>query len=383
MAFLAALLSAPVLAQPLTTNDAVTRLFEQEIEAGWFGDAFLAQVPIEQIVRIIRSLEEQFGALVAVEGEGGQLTTRLESATMPTQITLDSEGRIVGLFFGAPVPLGDDVDPFVADIMALPGTISVLVLTDGEVVAAHQPDLPLGVGSAFKLAVLAALIDDIESGVRAWSDVVTLDAATRSLPSGILQTWPPGTPVTLATLANLMISLSDNTATDTLIAVLGRERIEMLTPRNAPFLTTGDLFRLKSDGGGGLTADWIAGDEAERRLLLEDIATGPLPAVDELLTEPILEIEWFFTAHELCALLERVGGNPAMSINPGVADPRDWAHVAYKGGSEAGVLNFSTLVTADDGTTHCVVATWNNEEPVDEGALIPLYAGILGVLAGD
>ena len=39
------------------------------------------------------------------------------------------------------------------------------------------------------------------------------------------QDWPKGAPVTLHTLATLMISISDNTATDQLIAIVGRDAI--------------------------------------------------------------------------------------------------------------------------------------------------------------
>ena len=107
----------------------------------------------------------------------------------------------------------------------------------------------------------------------------------------------------------------------------------------------------------------------------------PLPPLDQYRAEPILEVEWFFTAFELCALLERVDGSPALVINPGVANSRAWSTVAFKGGSEPGVLNLSTLVTAADGTTHCVVASWNDVAALDDQALFTLYAGLLAVLA--
>ena len=90
----------PVQAQPLTTNDAVARIFEEEINPDWFGAAFLAQVPVDQIVAIVESFVGDFGPLVAVDGTGGELVTRFERAEMPTQIALDDAGRIVGLFLG-------------------------------------------------------------------------------------------------------------------------------------------------------------------------------------------------------------------------------------------------------------------------------------------
>jgi len=371
----------PASAQPITTNDAVARLFQQEVQADWFTDGFLAQAPYVQITTIVATFLDEYGPLVEVTGTGGTLTTRFTEAEMATQITLDDDGRIASLFFGPAVPVGADLDALIAEIAALPGETSVLVLTGGEVEAGHQPELPLGVGSAFKLAILAALTDEIAAGRMAWDDVVTLDPAWRSHPSGILQNWQDGTPVTLATLAILMISISDNTATDNLIGVLGRERVEAESARNVPLLATAEMFRLKSRGNEDLAAAWIDGDEAARRAILAELDAMPLPPVDQFSSRPILEIEWLYNAFELCALLDRAAESPVFDINPGVADPSDWSEIAFKGGSEPGVLNLSTLVTAADGTTHCVVATWNDEAPLEEQRLFSLYAGLLAALA--
>jgi len=259
----------------------------------------------------------------------------------------------------------------------------VLVLTDGEVVGAHQADTALGVGSAFKLLILDVLQDAIAAGDLAWDGVATLEDRHISLPSGVIQDWPIGSPMTLSSLANLMISVSDNTATDLLIEVVGRDALEARSPLNTPFLTTGELFRLKAEGNEGALEAFIAEDDVGQREVLDGIAGLPLPEVDDdFLSEPILEVEWFFTATELCGLLAETAALPAVSINPGLAQETEWARIAYKGGSEAGVLNFSTWVVGDDGREHCVVATWNDTEPVDQAALVAPYAGILDRLAG-
>ncbi len=87
------------------------------------------------------------------------------------------------------------------------------------------------------------------------------------------------------------------------------------------------------------------------------------------------------TATELCTLLDRVSDSPAFTINPGVADAQKWRSVAFKGGSDSGVLNLSTRVVAQDGTVHCAVVTWNNpggETGIDQVA--PIYRGLLASL---
>ena len=150
----------------------------------------------------------------------------------------------------------------------LSGRVGLWVERDGRPVLALEEDTPLAVASAFKLLVLAALREEVEAGRRAWDEVVRLEEAWKSLPSGLLQGWPEGSPLTLHTLAALMISLSDNTATDALIALLGRERLEALSPRNRPFLTTREAFGLAARGNRDLLAAFRDGDlEAKRRTL--------------------------------------------------------------------------------------------------------------------
>src|SRR6185436_20311127 len=118
--------------------------------------------------------------------------------------------------------------------------------------ASLEPEQPLAIGSAFKLFILAELNRQIGAGQRHWSDVVALDR--RSIPSGTLQTWPPGSPVTLHTLAALMISVSDNSAADMLLHLLGRENVERMmgtlgvssAARNRPLISTVEMGAIKT-----------------------------------------------------------------------------------------------------------------------------------------
>ena len=77
-----------------------------------------------------------------------------------------------------------------------------------------------------------------------WSDVVNVDRS--SIGGGTVAGFPRGAPITLHTLASLMISISDNTATDILLHVVGRENVERMMAamgvrdpaRNRPLLST-------------------------------------------------------------------------------------------------------------------------------------------------
>jgi beta-lactamase class A len=218
-----------------------------------------------------------------------------------------------------------------------------------------------------------------------WDEVVPLDPAWKSLPSGIIRVWPDGTPLTLATLANEMISISDNTAADALLSIAGREKVEAMAPHDRPFLSTREAFILKDPVNGILLARYRAADTAGRRALLPEIDKLPLPDVGIFSSgQPIAtDIEWFFTPGELCRLIDSVRDLGAMQINPGIAAKKDWQQIAYKGGSEPGVLNFTTALTAKNGRHYCVAATWNSEGFLDENKFAMLYAGVLGALAAE
>jgi hypothetical protein len=79
--------------------------------------------------------------------------------------------------------------------------------------------------------------------------------------------------------------------------------------------------------------------------------------------------------------MERVAALPLMSINPGVADPSDFERVAYKGGSDIGVINMTTMVTTHRGTKLCFSATANDSaHDVDEPAFEAAYGAALRYL---
>lgn len=358
---------------------AVERLFgANPPPEDWFAPRFLEQVPAAEVGRIVDGLQREHGSLRAVRPRGEGLLLVLEGAEVPARVALDGEGRIAGLFFETPVPTGRGLARQAATIAALPGRSALLVLRDGEILADHAAEEPLAVGSAAKLAILEALRLAVAEGRLSWERVLPLREGWRSLPSGILQDWPVGTPVTLATLAGLAVSLSDNTATDGLLDVLGREAVEAVTPRNRPFPSTRQLFQLKQRDAPVPLETWAAAEPEERGRLLAELDRGPPPRLSALRPEPTLEAEWFMTARELCDLLEATAALPALRIEAGPADAEAWAEVAYKGGSEAGVLNLSTRLVADNGTAHCVVATWNDDAAtLDEARLLAPYRAIL------
>ncbi|PWR22243.1 serine hydrolase [Zavarzinia compransoris] len=369
------------MAQSPAADAALRRLFEEErANDALFTADFLQQVPAAAVARLIADLRAGYGPFAAVEWTEGRGTIVLERGRVPVQITLDDGGRIAGLFFGPPQAVGAGLDDLAARLRsAAVGDLSILVVVDGETRLAEAAARPMAVGSAFKLVVLRAYEDAVAAGALARDGVVGLEAGDRSLPSGVLHLLPPGTPFTLESLAGLMIRISDNTATDALIRIVGRAALERLSPRNRPFLTTGELFRLAA-----AAADREAygrGDEAARRAVLAALAAQPLPeagTIGQRITWP--EAEWFLSAEDICTLLGGLRAAPALrhTSEPFLA-ALGWPSLLYKGGSEPGVLNLSALGRSPAGRRVCAVITANGHGRQPDDTLAGLFADLLRV----
>lgn len=368
--------------QTITPQQALERIFTTpKVQADWFATNFLQQVSVTQIEAVIQQITQDLGEYQSVAETADGFEVRFSRGSVLAQIRLDGNGQIVG-FFLQPASAPISLEEAAATLENTPYPASLLVLKNGVEQVSVSAGEPQAVGSAFKLAVLAALQNQIQAGALTWDTVVELQPEWKSLPSGMLQDWPATSAVTIETLAILMISISDNTATDALISLIGRENIEALTPRNQPFLTTREFFTLKNP----VNASWLEryrnGDLTQQRQVLRAVPELPLPNASLFAGAPLsLDIEWFFTSRELCQLMGQVAPLSAMHVNPGVANPADWQDIAFKGGSEPGVLNLTTLLMDDTGNTYCVTTTWNNsDQALDETALSQLHQGIISGL---
>jgi len=367
-----------------------------------FTSAFLQQVPAAQVRALFQQLSAQYGAVRGLAGiepssaREGVFHVDYERALVHLTISLDpQEPRLVnGLYVTGADVRGDSLAAIMDELRALPGQTSVAVARLGgaepEILAGIEPDGPLAVGSAFKLFLLAELSRQVQAGERRWTDVVALQP--RGLPGGTLANWPAGSPITLHSLAALMISQSDNRATDELLRVLGRENAErMMTrigvraaERNRPMISTAEMFALKTASDEDHRA-WVAGDEAARRRLLATRYADPRPDASRFTGAPnrIDSVEWFASAADLVRTMDwlRVHGDPVahaiLSINP-AASPTlrsEFAFIGYKGGSEPGVLNFTWLVRNRAGVWHVITGSWNNPAAAVDDARL---AGPLG-----
>ncbi len=351
------------------------------VSADWFAPSFLSALPVDHMNAVLSQLRATEGAFQRVEVRGGMYYAVYEKGESHANIVTDAAGKITYLRLLPFTAKTSSLDDALQKLRPKSGTVAYLILEGRTDVAALDADRPMAVGSAFKLAVLTALREQVEAGRHRWEEVVPLAARRKSLPSGVLQTWPDGTPLTLATYAAEMISISDNTAADSLIEVVGRSAVEQIAPRNAPFLTTREMFALKTKDSAQRDR-YRRASAGERRSILASIDAQEAPGLASLDLEPAdLDIEWYFTPRELCALMKRVEDLDLMTINPGVA-ASGWRRIAFKGGSDAGVLDLTSYVTNPKGQSYCVTAAWNDRTaPLDESTLEAVFGAVLEQLA--
>jgi beta-lactamase class A len=371
----------------------------------YFAPSFKAQVTKGQFDAIAPQLVAQYGAIGTVEKVTA--TSRYEATLLlgfergiaTIRLTVDPAPphAVTGLLITTIEPRGDTAEKVEAEFKALPGKTAFGVYALGKTATPrheHGGDVTMPLGSAFKLWVLAEAARQVEAGERRWNDVERIDAQ-RSLPSGITQNWPKDAPVTLQTLATLMISLSDNTATDTLIRVLGREKVDAMVARSGvsdpgatlPVLTTMEAFKLKSPANADLAARWkAAGPDGRRNLLKDNQARLAATKVDAGLfgeTPLALDVEWFATPRDQAALLDWLrtrGGATALQVmaaNPGTPSAALFDYAGFKGGSEPGVIYGSWLLKTKKGNWYAVTGGWTR---TDAGVQLPAFMNLMNRL---
>ncbi len=384
----------------------------------YFADSFLAAIPPSQFVALTADMRVQIGRpLRLISSKAYSPTTasaeiEFEKATATVELrTSDTAPYKVTEFLIKPPVMkssatgSDSVSKIKSDFVALPGKAGFIIetLSDSgiQVNEGQSVDAQFAIGSSFKLYILAELASQIEAGERKWSDVVPL--SNRSFSSTATRGWPKNTPMTLQTLATMMISVSDNSAADTLLAVLGRGAVEekLATighgdPDKAlPFLSTVEAFALKSKANAPLRDRFLKANEAGQRTLLSSEASKlgfeqVDPAAFANGPAFVDTIEWFASPRDIGALLNnirRINNKTALDIlgiNAGVAPAAaaKWKYLGYKGGSEPGVMSMSFLGVTQKGEWKVISGSWNNlVKEVDEGAFATLMARLINLSA--
>ena len=377
---------------------------DPQINAELYAPVFLKAVPATQMAALCKSLHRTNGPVTGITPNAGNTATdgkftfRFTDGDMPVTLTLEAAAphRVAGLWFGPITPHLKSLADLTARLDKLPGQVGFQLqrLDNGQVLAALHPEKPLAIGSTFKLYILATLLKDKQP----WDKVIKLEDRYKSLPSGELQNWPAGSPVTVHTLALKMIANSDNTASDHLLALAGPAHVQSLqgdfglkdAHGDSPFLSTLEMFRLKTDAS--LRKEFLAADAAGRAALLAKQSGKPAPnpaLFDQAKPVAIDQIEWFASPADLCRLMQYFDKTDdattlaILAVNPGLNIPKDrFTYAGYKGGSEPGVISMTWLLRAKDGKHYALTGTWNDpQKPVFEETFAGLMQAALDLAA--
>jgi beta-lactamase family protein/uncharacterized protein len=376
--FLGAVSSAP-LSQPL-------------IEAH-FDSGFLAKVGSNKINSVLSGLQSSSGAsldgLLLVEPTALQAVATIGGQQWTISISVDSAGLIEGLLLTrsqAPPESWTQLDRDLAALSPQASFLAARVSSNGRCIPIHQlaSSTTRPLASMFKLFVLGALAREISDGRVSWDQQLTVTPSLRSIGSvaGSLQYSPAGTKVTVQQTATNMISISDNTAADMLINLVGRDAVESQVRQwtgspalDNPFLTTRELFLLHDVNFPRLANQYLGLKPTERTSFLTS-SVDPLSLSQVQQSgnpRDINSIEWFASPSDICrafAGLQQLSTRPGLasinsvlSANTGDIQPEKstWPTVWFKGGSEPGVLTLGYL--AKDSSGHTFVAVVMVENP--------------------
>jgi beta-lactamase class A len=393
---------------PLETpiNELILLLKGKIAPKDYFDPTFLNAVPEAQFLKISKDIIAQYGQPIRIlnidkkSQESAIVTIEFESAFGTVNLNIVRTppfAKVNGLLFTGFTAKNDSLAKIDASFAALPGKAGYIIelLDDagrGRTLSARKPNEQFAIGSTFKLYILAELASQIDGRERKWGDVVPL--SHRSFSSPATSKWPKDSPATLQTLALQMISVSDNSATDTLLHTLGRSAVERklalighsAPDKTLPFLSTVEAFAMKAPANKDLRDRFLKANEADQRRIIDtqhtrlglaqvdNSAFGNGPAFIDTL-------EWFASPSDIANVMNHIRNSrndrmlQILSVNPGIpaADVARWNYVGYKGGSETGVISMSYLLQSKSGVWYVVSGSWNNPaKEVDQKAFAAL-----------
>jgi len=123
----------------------------------------------------------------------------------------------------APLALDDRVRALLA---GFPGHVSLFAKNlDTGAAYGREPDVPVRTASTIKLPILVEVFAEVAEGKVLWDEELVLTAEKKVAGAGILPEFDPGLRLTLRDAVHLMITISDNTATNLVLDRVGADAV--------------------------------------------------------------------------------------------------------------------------------------------------------------
>lgn len=247
-------------------------------------------------------------------------------------------------------------------IRTIPGPVGVAIkhIESGQQILIRG-DEPFPMASTFKVAVLLEVFAQEKGGALSLADEVTLERKDQHMGSGTLRNYRlPGVKLTIANLCELMMTVSDNSATDLLLERVGKEPIKR---------------RLKAAGISGLRLDRSC-DELIRDYLRDppkyyaDGQDTSTPAAMSQLLEKIFNAEVLDRdrCDQMLEIMKRCHIGEARL--PALLPPR--TVLAHKTGTVGTAVNDVGIIYLPDNAGHVIVSVFT-KDPANDSEMYDRY----------
>ena len=247
-------------------------------------------------------------------------------------------------------------------IRTIPGRVGVAIKhveSGQQILIRGNESFPMA--STFKVAVLLEVFAQDKCGKLSLGDEVALERRDQHMGSGTLRNYRvPGVKLSIANLCELMMTISDNSATDMLLERVGKDRV------NA---------RLKASGIEGLHVDRSCQDLVSDYLrdpqhYYADGQDSSTPAAMNKLLESIYEAEVLDRERcdEMLAIMKRCQSGEARL--PALLPPR--TVLAHKTGTVGTAVNDVGIIYLPDNGGHVIISVFT-ADPANDSEMYDRY----------
>ncbi|MEL6869545.1 MAG: thrombospondin type 3 repeat-containing protein [Pseudomonadota bacterium] len=268
---------------------------------------------------------------------------------------------------------------------------------------------PLGTASIFKIWTMGAVAQSIDDGLLVRDQMIPIIPDDLVLAGSINN--EVGTMFRIDDLASLMLGISDNTATEHLFKLVGRDANEAALDRfnhanqdaMEPFLSMNEAFNLYFTVPEPDAIAYVSADEATQRDYVDTVLTpaGPVTNPTRANLSVLVSGLWQASPLDVCAAMAGLRQyndateafdviDEAYGATTAIINLRNrWERVWFKGGSlDDGfglrVLTYGWMVESDDRGAFAVIVMTNNDSGgaarIDQNAITSVSSRILDIV---
>lgn len=313
-----------------------------------FSEKILANIDFKKkLKQPIKSLFTSLGKCIDVKTSKNKMIFNFKDHTLDGSYVM-SRNKLVSIWFDSPRAKKKDINKLLKTL-SKNNNISSYYFIDENKIYKDKEEVSLFVASTIKLKVLEQLKKCIDLKKCSNNDILVIKKGVKTSPSGILQTWPNQTRILVSTAVNLMISASDNTATDLIILYLRENKMKSFKTMQQKFI---ELYSPQAKFFG-------PEDYKNVNLSVYPESGGSLG-----------------TTKGLCNTILRLKDVKALSINQDEAMGK-FKKVLFKGGSRFGVFQKTYAWKNDNGLWKCLSVTVNNPKGVNKAEVSEVIRNII------